>query len=105
MADQGKTKPRSREQIESDLTAARTRLSANLESLVDQVHPTRVKARQIEGVKTLVNGELDNARAQFKTPSGAWRTDRLALIGGSVAGVAVLIVTIRLIVNANKKNA
>ncbi|GAB3624037.1 hypothetical protein GCM10027418_21210 [Mariniluteicoccus endophyticus] len=95
MADQGQS--RSRQQIESDLTAARTRLAANLESLIDQVHPTNVKQRQVDGMKTLVNNELGHAKDQFKTADGQWRTDRLALVAGSVAGAVALLVTIRLI--------
>lgn len=99
MAEQGK----SRQQIESDLTAARTRLSANLESLIDQVHPTKVKERQIAGVKSLVSGEVNNVKAQFTTPSGEWRTDRLALIGGSVAGAIVLLVTLSALSKRRKR--
>lgn len=99
MAEQGK----SRQQIESDLTAARTRLSANLESLIDQVHPTKVKERQIAGVKTLVNGEVRNVKSQFQTPAGEWRTDRLALIGGSIAGAIVLMVALSALSKSRKK--
>ncbi|GAB3701270.1 DUF3618 domain-containing protein [Mariniluteicoccus flavus] len=97
MADQGQNKPRSRQQVESDLTAARTRLSANLESLIDQVHPTKVKQRQVDGLKALATAEIDNAKSQFRNADGSWRTDRLALVGGSIAGVVVLLVTVRLI--------
>lgn len=99
MAEQGK----SRQQIESDLTAARTRLSANLESLIDQVHPTKVKERQIAGVKTLVSGEVNNVKAQFTTPSGEWRTDRLVLIGGSIVGAVVLLVTLSALSKRRKR--
>lgn len=88
---------RSQAELRADIQAARARLSANVENLVDQVHPANVKQRQIEGVKTFVSGEVENAKSQFKNSDGSLRTDRLALIGGSIAGVAVFAATIKAI--------
>lgn len=100
MADQ--TSHRSRSQIEADLAATRVRLSAALEDLIDQVHPAKVKQRTVADVKTLVSGEINNAKAQFKDITGEWRLDRIAMIGGSVVGAVVLIAVLRGIVRRGK---
>lgn len=100
MADQ--TSHRSRSQIEADLAATRARLSVALEDLVDQVHPAKVKQRQVANVKTLVQGEFDNARSQFRSVAGEWRLDRIAMIGGSVVGAIVLVAVLRGIVRRGK---
>ena len=95
-------KARSRSQIESDIAAARVRLSSNVESLIDQVHPSNVKQRQLDNVKSFANTEFNNAKRQFKSDDG-WRTDRIALIGGSVVGFVTFLVIVRAIVNKAKK--
>lgn len=100
MADQ--TSQRSRSQIEADLAATRARLSVALEDLIDQVHPTKVKQRQVANVKALVSGEFNNAKDQFRTATGEWRIDRIAMIGGSVLGAVVLIAVLRSIVRRGK---
>lgn len=100
MADQ--SSQRSRSQIEADLAATRARLSGNLEDLINQVHPTKVKQRQVSNVKTLVRGEFDSVKSQFRTTTGAWRVDRIAMIGGSVVGAVVLLAVLRGIVRKGK---
>ncbi|MDO5498506.1 MAG: DUF3618 domain-containing protein [Propionibacteriaceae bacterium] len=100
MADQ--SSHRSRSQIEADLAATRARLSGALEDLIDQVHPTKVKQRAVDDVKTLVSGEINNAKSQFKTAAGDLRIDRVAMIGGSVLGAVVLLVVLRGIVRRGK---
>ncbi|WP_425308392.1 DUF3618 domain-containing protein [Ammonicoccus fulvus] len=99
MADQTH---KSRSQIEADLAATRARLSRSLEDLVDQVHPTRVKERQVATIKTLAQGEFQNVKDQIKTRTGEWRMDRIAMIGGSVVGAVVLVVVLRSIVRRGK---
>lgn len=94
---------RSRAQIEADLAATRARLSGSLEDLIGQVHPKAVKQRQVANVKSLVSGEVNNAKAAFKTPEGAWRVDRLAMIAGSVVGAVVVVVVLRALVQRGKK--
>ncbi|OYN94288.1 DUF3618 domain-containing protein [Enemella evansiae] len=101
MADQNS---RSRSQIEADLAAARTRLSANLERLIDEVHPTNVKRRQVEGFKSFVQGEFDNAKDQVQTASGKWRLDRIAMIAGSVAGFVALMAITRAVVRRAQRD-
>lgn len=100
MADQ--KSHRSRSQIEADLAANRARLSVALEDLIDQVHPTKVKQRTVADVKSLVSGEINNAKSQFKTVAGDWRLDRVAMIGGSIVGAVVLIAVLRGIVRRGK---
>lgn len=100
MADQ--SSQRSRSQIEADLAATRARLSANLEDLIGQVHPQAIKQRQITNVKTLVRGEINNAKSQFQTETGEWRLDRIAMIAGSVVGTIVVVAVLRTIVRRGK---
>lgn len=93
---------RSKSEIEADIAAARARLSGGVEDLIDQVHPKRIKERQIENAKAFAQGEFDRAKSEFKDDSG-WRTDRLVLIGGSVAGVLAFLLTIRAIVSRSRR--
>lgn len=100
MADTEKAKPkaRTRTEIEADLAAARARLSTGVEDLIDQVHPTRVKQRQVDGFKQLANAELENAKSQVIDPDGGLRTDRIAVVAGAVAGLVAFIVIVRKII-------
>jgi len=79
-------------------------LTSSIETLIEQVHPQRVKQRQrerwqgfVEEKRRLAWTKIDNAKAQFVDVQGRWRTDRLALIGGSVGGVIALVVSLRAI--------
>lgn len=97
-----KTPPRSKAQIEADNAAARDRLASSVEELVDQVHPNRIKQRQVANIKQLANAELDNAKAQVMDENGL-RTDRLAIVGAAVAGFVAFLLIIRKITSAGKK--
>ena len=88
---------RDKEQIEADLAATRDRLTSAVESLIDQVHPQRIKQREIAGAKRFVSVELENAKALVYNARGDLRTDRLAVAGGSVAGLVALLVVVRAI--------
>lgn len=103
MADQ--SSHRSKAQIEADLAATRARLSASLEGLISQVHPKAVKQREISNVKTMIRGEIDNAKSKFKNEKGDWRIDRLAMIAGSVVGTVVVVAVLRAIVQRGKAKA
>lgn len=100
MADQ--MSHRSKSQIEADQAAIRARLSANLEELISQVHPKAIKQKQVRNVKTLVSGEINNAKAQFQTTTGEWRLDRIAMVAGSVVGAIVVVAVLRTIVRRGK---
>lgn len=103
MADKKpKAPPRTKAEIGADLAEARSRLSGNVEELIDQVHPNRIKQRQIAGIKQLANTELESAKAQVINSDGSLRTDRLAIAGGALAGLITFILVIRKILNRNK---
>ena len=89
---------RSMSQIEADLGATRDRLTASIETLIDQVHPNRIKERQIEGAKKFAQAELENAKALIFNARGDLRTDRLAIMAASGAGFVTFLVVIRAIV-------
>jgi hypothetical protein len=95
--------PRTRAQIEADLAATRERLASSIEMLIDQVHPQRVKERQIETAKAFAKAEIDNARSQFVDTNGQLRTARLAAIGGAVAGFVTFVLVVRRIARSGKK--
>lgn len=95
--------PRTRAQIEADLAASRDRLASSIEQLIDQVHPQRVKERQIASAKTLAKAEIDNMRSQVFYPNGELRTARLAAVGGAVAGLVTFVLVVRKIVRSGKK--
>ena len=89
-------------QIEADLGATRDRLAASVASLIDQVHPNRIKQRQIANVKRLANSELENAKSKIFTARGDLRTGRIAAIAAAVAGVIAFLLIIRGIVRRGK---
>jgi hypothetical protein len=95
---------RTKSQIEADIGATRDRLTSSVESLIDQVHPNRIKQREIAQVKALVNGELENAKALVFNARGDLRTERLAIVGGAVAGVIGFLVIIRAIVRRGRSS-
>ena len=94
---------RTRSQIEADLGATRDRLTASVEALIDQVHPNRIKQRQIAGLKRFANIELENAKTLVFNARGDLRKDRLALVGGAVAGFVSFLVIVRAIVRRGRK--
>lgn len=95
--------PRTRAQIEADLAATRDRLASSIEQLIDQVHPQRVKERQIASAKAFARAEIANARSQVFRPNGELRTARLAAVGGAVAGFVTFVLVVRKIVRSGKK--
>lgn len=100
----GAKQTRTRAQIEADLAATRERLASSIEELIDQVHPQRVKQRQIDSVRTLVSSELDHVKSQFFYPNGELRTSRLAAIGGGIAGSVTFLIVIRKLLGGSKKS-
>ena len=85
-------------QIEADLGATRDRLAASVEALIDQVHPNRIKQRQISNVKHFANTELENAKSKIFNARGDLRTDRIAVIAAAAAGIVGFLLIIRAIV-------
>ncbi len=93
---------RSRQEIQADIQAARDRLTASIESLVSEAHPKVVAQRSLEDAKAFAAGEFENVKSHVKDENG-WRVDRLAAIGGAVAGFLLFLGTIRAIVSRSKK--
>jgi hypothetical protein len=81
------TTPRSARQIESDLTATRSRLTSSIETLIDRVHPTKVKQRQVARLKELLAEQVARAKGQIYDERGQLRSDRLLVAGTAVASV------------------
>lgn len=82
MADKKST--RSMKEIEAELAANRDRLARTVDELVFRVSPAELKRRQIVALKAKAND------AAF-TPEGDVRYDRIVLVLGGVAGLAILL--------------
>ncbi|MDR0991217.1 MAG: DUF3618 domain-containing protein [Propionibacteriaceae bacterium] len=93
------------EDIQRDLAEARQRLSGNIGSLINEVHPKAVAHRTIDEAKATAHRTIDEAKAtaqeswrrlksEIKDDNG-WRVDRLAAIAGGVVGVAAVVGLIR----------
>jgi len=91
-------------QIEADLGATRDRLTASVEALIDQVHPNRIKQRQIANVKRFANTELENAKSKVFNASGDLRTDRVAVLAAAVAGIIGFLLILRAIVRRGRND-
>jgi hypothetical protein len=78
--DAGKQRRRSAVQIEADLDATARRLSANVDALVERLHPKHVAQSSISGAKGLV-----------VTDSGRPRPEVIGAVAGALVGVAVLV--------------
>jgi hypothetical protein len=89
---------RTQSQIEADLGATRDRLAASVAALIDQVHPNRIKQRQIANVKQLANTELENAKSKIFNARGELRTGRIVRVAAAVAGIVAFLLIIRAIV-------
>lgn len=86
---------RTPQQIEADLAAARLRLAHSAEGLIDQLHPNRIKQRQVDNVKQFVGQELEAARALVFTARGDLRTERVLAVVGAVVGGLVVVGVLR----------
>ena len=91
-------------QIEADLGATRDRLIASVEALIDQVHPNRIKQRQIANVKRIANTELENAKSKVFNARGDLRTGRLAVVAAAIAGVVGFLLIMRAIVQRGRSD-
>lgn len=90
-------KTRSASQIEADLDATRQRLTSTIESLIDQVHPNRLKQRGTARVKAVATEYGDKAKSLVFNARGDLRRERLAAAGGGLAGFVALLVTFRIL--------
>jgi hypothetical protein len=91
-------------QIEADLGATRDRLTTSIAALIDQVHPNRIKQRQIANVKRMANTELENAKSKVFNARGDLRTGRIVAVTGAIAGIVGFLLIIRAIVQRGKSD-
>jgi hypothetical protein len=94
---------RNASQIEADLAATRDRLTASVETLIDQVHPNRIKQRSVDRVKKLANAEFESAKSTVFNARGDLRTDRLAVAGAAAAGFVTFLLIMRALVRRARR--
>lgn len=66
-----------------------------METLIDQVHPNRIKQRSIERAKRWVETEIETAKSLVFNARGDLRTDRVVVIGVSVVGGIAFLLIVR----------
>ena len=81
------------DEIRAELASNRQSLAGAMEDLVDSEKPANIARRGIDDAKSFVAGEFQNIKEELRDEDG-WRTDRLAIIGGAILGVALFAVTI-----------
>lgn len=86
---------RTKAEIQSEMAAARDSLAANVESLINLVHPKAVVQRSIDDARTFAAAELASAKSQVVREDGSLRVERLALIAGAVAGTVTFVWLVR----------
>ncbi|MFP5282811.1 MAG: DUF3618 domain-containing protein [Actinomycetes bacterium] len=94
---------RTKRQIESDLDATRSHLVDSIEGLIDQVHPKRIKQRQVDNAKQFLHTEAEHAKSLVFTARGDLRTRRLAIVGGVFGAVVALLVVLRTLLRRRQK--
>ena len=97
------TDDRTTSQIEADLSATRARLADSVSSLIDQVHPNRIKQRQITAFKQLGSNAKENARSLLFNARGDLRTERVGLVAGGVAGLVAFVLIIRSVARRGRR--
>ena len=97
MADSSPYDNRTPPQIEADLSATRARLAASVSAFIDQVHPKRIKQRQVSQFKLLGSNVKENAKALLFNARGDLRTDRIGALAGAMAGLVSFALIIRAI--------
>jgi hypothetical protein len=98
------TSDRTRSQIEADLGASRDRLAASVEALIFQVHPNRIKQRQIAAFKQMGENAKQNAKSLLFNARGDLRTDRIGVLAGAAAGLLAFVLIVRGIARRGRKS-
>lgn len=78
---------RTKEQIKADIAAARARISANVENLIEEVHPKSIAQRTVSDAKAFATAEFQQARSHVQTDDGKVRWDTVVIVGGAIAGL------------------
>ncbi len=84
----GASEPQTPAEIEAEIEATRARLASTVDELVDKAHPRNVAKRQVE-----------QAKSQVYDAQGNLRTEKIATVAGAVAGVIVVLLIVRRLVN------
>lgn len=90
---------RSVDDIRADLAANRAKLADATAEAMDAVKPQNIARESVSQVKQFAKAEFDAATTPLRDERGAWRADKLLLIGGAVLGVVVFAVTLSSIAN------
>jgi hypothetical protein len=93
---------RSKKQIEADLDSARSRLTQGVEGLIDQVHPKRIKQRQVSNAKRFAAAELESAKSLVFNARGDLRTSRLLTVGGAIGGFVAFLLLLRTLIRRRR---
>ena len=91
-------------QIEADLSAARARLASSVSALIDQVHPNRIKQRQIADFKQLAGNAKENAKSLLFNARGDLRKERIGLLAAALAGLAGFVLIVRAIGRRSRRS-
>lgn len=87
------------DEIRVDLAANRAKLANAASEAVESMKPKNIARESAAQVKQFAKTEFDAATSQFKDESGAWRTDRLLMIGGAIVGAVVFFVAVSSVAN------
>ncbi|WP_130874558.1 DUF3618 domain-containing protein [[Pseudopropionibacterium] massiliense] len=88
------------DEIRAELASNRQSLAGAMEDLVDSVKPANIARRGIDDAKSFVAGEYQAIKDELRDENG-WRTDRIAVIGGALLGVALFAAAIYLLGRRN----
>jgi hypothetical protein len=95
VADKSPQPTRSASQIEADMDATRQRLTSSVESLIDQVHPNRIKQRGIARLKAVAAEYTEKAKGLVFNTRGDLRTNRVIAAGGGLAGLIAFVAVLK----------
>ena len=105
MADNSSpTDDRTTSQIEADLSATRARLASSVSALIDQVHPNRIKQRQVAEFRQFGGTVKENAKSLIFNARGDLRTERIGLLAAAVAGLVGFVLVIRAIGRRSRRS-
>lgn len=96
-----KKKSRSVEDIRADLAANRQKLTESLGQVVDDMQPKNIAKRGLDQARDFAVTEANLIKNWFVGPDGL-RMDRVAMVGGAVAGVLVFATTMNSISKRRK---
>lgn len=129
-SEKAKEPPKTKEQLQAEIAAIRSRLSGNIESLVREVHPKTIANQAVNETRDLIGAEVGALKQRVAdTVTGVKRAvgstspdedasggdgeriDRMLVVGGAIAGllavilpVSAILIAIRRAVRRHKKS-